>query len=148
MKIFTKVRKIIMKFFFTIPSSSSSATRRRCKLADSCSDGEAPNISCSNSYYSHSHYSEAISDCIDFFNKSSINNNNNVSPWLWRPDCSWSKLSLRLVKLKRRDVIVFFYFFVFVILDKLGCFLLVLVYQVKHEFYVLNSFIIYLLNMA
>ncbi|KAF3596036.1 hypothetical protein DY000_02023931 [Brassica cretica] len=38
MKIFTKFRKIIMKFIFTIPSSSSSATRRRCKLADSCSD--------------------------------------------------------------------------------------------------------------
>lgn len=82
MKIFTKFRKILMKFIFTIPSSSSSAIRRRCKLADSCSDGETPKISCSNSYYSsHSHYSEAISDCVDFFNKSSINNNNNnVSP--------------------------------------------------------------------
>ncbi|CAH8390981.1 unnamed protein product [Eruca vesicaria subsp. sativa] len=81
MKIFSKFRKIFMKIIFTLPSSSSSATRRRRNPADSCSGVErleTPKISCSNSYYSsHSHYSEAISDCIDFFNKSSINNNNN-----------------------------------------------------------------------
>ncbi|KAL0699733.1 hypothetical protein Bca4012_055855 [Brassica carinata] len=77
MKIFTKFRKILMKIIFTLPSASSSASRRRHKTAYSCSGGErleTPKISCSNSYYSHSHYSEAISDCIDFFNKSWINN--------------------------------------------------------------------------
>ncbi|CAH2036766.1 unnamed protein product [Thlaspi arvense] len=78
MKLFTKFRKILTKIIFTLPSSSSSAIVRRHKTADSINGGErveTPKISCSNSYYSsHSHYSEAISDCIDFFNKSSINN--------------------------------------------------------------------------
>ncbi|XP_013741501.2 uncharacterized protein LOC106444592 [Brassica napus] len=78
MKLFSKFRKILMKIIFIVPSSSSSATVRRHKTTDSRSGGErleTPKISCSNSYYSsHSHYSEAISDCIDFFNKSSTDN--------------------------------------------------------------------------
>ncbi|CAH8357237.1 unnamed protein product [Eruca vesicaria subsp. sativa] len=78
MKLFSKFRKILMKILFIVPSSSSSATVRRHKTADSRSGSErleTPKISCSNSYYSsQSHYSEAISDCIDFFNKSSVNN--------------------------------------------------------------------------
>ncbi|KAF8112421.1 hypothetical protein N665_0064s0053 [Sinapis alba] len=79
MKLFSKFRKILMKIIFIVPSSSSSsATVRRHKTTDSRSGGErleTPKISCSNSYYSsQSHYSEAISDCIDFFNKSSVNN--------------------------------------------------------------------------
>ncbi|KAJ4879538.1 hypothetical protein Rs2_36592 [Raphanus sativus] len=78
MKLFSKFRKILMKIIFIVPSSSSSATVRRHKTTtDSRSGGErleTPKISCSNSYYSsQSHYSEAISDCIDFFNKSSVN---------------------------------------------------------------------------
>ncbi|EFH66620.1 hypothetical protein ARALYDRAFT_472221 [Arabidopsis lyrata subsp. lyrata] len=72
MKLFSKFRKIFMRIIFTFPSSS--ATVRPHKTADSgngCERLETPKISCSNSYYSsHSHYSEAISDCIDFFNKS------------------------------------------------------------------------------
>ncbi|KAL1199231.1 hypothetical protein V5N11_005223 [Cardamine amara subsp. amara] len=76
MKLFTKFRKILMKIVFTLPSSST--TIRRKKTADSgngCERLETPKISCSNSYYSsHSHYTEAISDCIDFINKSSVNN--------------------------------------------------------------------------
>ncbi|KAG2319672.1 hypothetical protein Bca4012_054087 [Brassica carinata] len=81
MKLFSKFRKILMKIIFIVPSSSSSATVRRHHktTTDSRSGGErleTPKISCSNSYYSsQSHYSEAISDCIDFFNKSSVNNN-------------------------------------------------------------------------
>lgn len=79
MKLFTKFRKILMKLIFTLPSSSSSATVRRHKNAvhsgDGCERLETPKISCSNSYYSsHSHYTEAISDCIDFFNRTSIDN--------------------------------------------------------------------------
>ncbi|KAJ0247763.1 Uncharacterized protein HA466_0161780 [Hirschfeldia incana] len=79
MKLFSKFRKILMKIIFIVPSSSSSATVRRHKTTtDSRSGGErleTPKISCSNSYYSsQSHYSEAISDCIDFFNKSSVSN--------------------------------------------------------------------------
>lgn len=74
MKLFSKFRKMFMRIVFTLPSSSS-ATVRPHKTADSSNNGcerlETPKISCSNSYYSsHSHYSEAISDCIDFFNKS------------------------------------------------------------------------------
>ncbi|ESQ34800.1 hypothetical protein EUTSA_v10009918mg [Eutrema salsugineum] len=84
MKFFTKFRKILMKIIFTLPSSSSSATVRRHKTANSINGGErleTPKISCSNSYYSsHSHYSEAISDCIDFFNKSSINKMSHQEP--------------------------------------------------------------------
>lgn len=78
MKLFTKFRKILMKLIHTLPSSSASATVRRHKTTNSsngCERLETPKISCSNSYYSsHSHYSEAVSDCIDFFNKSSIEN--------------------------------------------------------------------------
>jgi len=73
MKLFSKFRKIFMKIIFALPSSSS-ATVRPHKTADfgnGCDRLETPKISCSNSYYSsQSHYSEAISDCIDFFNKS------------------------------------------------------------------------------
>ncbi|VVA95386.1 unnamed protein product [Arabis nemorensis] len=54
----------------TLPSSS-----RRKKNTVRSGDGERfepPKISCSSSYYSsHVHYSEAIADCIEFFNKSS-----------------------------------------------------------------------------
>ncbi|EOA39388.1 hypothetical protein CARUB_v10012472mg [Capsella rubella] len=71
MKLFSKFRKILTRILFTLPSSS--ATVRPHKTADSgngCERLETPKISCSNSYYSsHSHYSEAISDCIDFFNE-------------------------------------------------------------------------------
>ncbi|KAL1200242.1 hypothetical protein V5N11_013855 [Cardamine amara subsp. amara] len=71
MKLFHKLRKILMKIIdLTLPSSS-----RRQKNPAGSRDGERfepPKISCSSSYYSsHVHYSEAIADCIEFFNKSS-----------------------------------------------------------------------------
>ncbi|CAA7031728.1 unnamed protein product [Microthlaspi erraticum] len=74
MKLFTKFRKILTKLIFTFPSSSATVRRRKtANSSNGCERLETPKISCSNSYYSsHSHYSEAISDCIDFFNKSSI----------------------------------------------------------------------------
>ncbi|CAL9240790.1 unnamed protein product [Arabidopsis halleri] len=71
MKLFHGLRKIFMRLIdLTLPSSS-----RRQKNSVRSYDGERyepPKISCSSSYYSsHVHYSEAIADCIEFFNKSS-----------------------------------------------------------------------------
>lgn len=76
MKLFTKFRKILMKIVFNLPSSSATLSREKpADFGNGCERLETPKISCSNSYYSsQSHYTEAISDCIDFFNKSSINN--------------------------------------------------------------------------
>ncbi|KAF2594225.1 hypothetical protein F2Q70_00044529 [Brassica cretica] len=68
MKVFHKFRKIFMRLIdLTLPSSS-----RRKKNGCEGERSEPPKISCSSSYYSsHVHYSEAIADCIEFFNKSS-----------------------------------------------------------------------------
>lgn len=79
MKIFNRFRKIIMRLLFSIPSSpspsspSSSATQQgmTAKKRNSCDRFEPPKTSCSSYYSSHSHYNEAIADCIEFFNKSS-----------------------------------------------------------------------------
>ncbi|XP_013729650.2 uncharacterized protein BNAC06G22260D [Brassica napus] len=68
MKVFHKFRKIFMRLIdLTIPSSS-----RRKKNGCEGERSEPPKISCSSSYYSsHVPFSEAIADCIEFFNKSS-----------------------------------------------------------------------------
>ncbi|KAK1362308.1 hypothetical protein POM88_046782 [Heracleum sosnowskyi] len=78
MKIFNRFRRILMGFVFPFPSSTSHRSSRRtaCESSfprrSSCDRSEAPKTSCSSSYYSsNSHYDEAISDCIEFFNKSS-----------------------------------------------------------------------------
>ncbi|KAM7258089.1 hypothetical protein ACFE04_013830 [Oxalis oulophora] len=73
MKIFNRFRKLFMRFMFSIPSSSSSSSSRHRNDNYNCERyDDAPKTSCSSSYYSsHSHYDEAISDCIEFFNKSS-----------------------------------------------------------------------------
>lgn len=79
MKILNRFRKIIMKLLFSIPSSSattqhgmsSSTPCRKRNSSTSCDRFEPPKTSCSSYYSSHSHYNEAISDCIEFFNKSS-----------------------------------------------------------------------------
>ncbi|KAJ0913438.1 hypothetical protein HanRHA438_Chr06g0285571 [Helianthus annuus] len=76
MKVFNRFRRILMKFVFAMPSSKvkskscgglSGLGRRSCDRPD------PPRTSYnSSSYYSSStHYDEAISDCIEFFNKSS-----------------------------------------------------------------------------
>lgn len=72
MKLLERFRKIIMRFIFPrgLPTSGGSSEavprRRSCDWAS-----EPPKTSCSSYYYSKSHYNEAISDCIEFFNKSS-----------------------------------------------------------------------------
>ncbi|KAL8135677.1 hypothetical protein AgCh_010344 [Apium graveolens] len=78
MKIFNRFRRILMGFVFPFPSSRSRRSSRRtaCESSfprrSSCDRSEPPKTSCSSSYYSsNSHYDEAISDCIEFFNKSS-----------------------------------------------------------------------------
>ncbi|KAF4358345.1 hypothetical protein CsatB_008846 [Cannabis sativa] len=48
-------------------SSTSSATPRNGDVRSF----DPPKTSCSSYYSSHSHYNEAIADCIEFFNKSS-----------------------------------------------------------------------------
>ncbi|XP_021721244.1 uncharacterized protein LOC110688789 [Chenopodium quinoa] len=75
MKMFNRFRKVFMRLMFSFPSktgvargSSEGFVSRR----QSCDRPEPPKTSCSSSYYSpNSHYSEAIADCIEFFNKSS-----------------------------------------------------------------------------
>ncbi|XP_020411032.1 uncharacterized protein LOC18793073 [Prunus persica] len=82
MKLFNRFRKIIMRLLFSIPSrsatasssSSSGATSSTPRQRNSTSCDrffEPPKTSCSSYYSSHSHYNEAIADCIEFFNKSS-----------------------------------------------------------------------------
>lgn len=68
MRLLDRFRKIIMHFIFSLPSRRHSAPRQRAR-------GEhldPPKTLCSS--YHHmpsSHYTEAIADCIEFFNKSS-----------------------------------------------------------------------------
>ncbi|KAL4282849.1 hypothetical protein GQ457_16G013170 [Hibiscus cannabinus] len=62
MKLFTRFRKILMRLIF---SGTSTTTKQK-----KCDRFEPPKTSCSSYYSSHSHYTEAIADCIEFFNKS------------------------------------------------------------------------------
>ncbi|KAI3796977.1 hypothetical protein L1987_39664 [Smallanthus sonchifolius] len=83
MKIFNRFRRIFMRIMFSIQSSKgtsssgggSSGIRRR-----SCDRPDPPRASCNSSYYtSNTHYNEAISDCIEFFNKSSSSSSSSFS---------------------------------------------------------------------
>ncbi|XP_021902526.1 uncharacterized protein LOC110818075 [Carica papaya] len=74
MKLFNRFRKIVTRLIFSFPSShhhntssSSSSGKTRQK---NCDRFDLPKTSCSSYYSSHSHYDEAIADCIEFFNKS------------------------------------------------------------------------------
>lgn len=75
MKLFNRFRKILMRLLFSLPSSgssSSAATSGSSASRQKSNDRfEPPKTSCSSYYSSHSHYNEAIADCIEFFNKSS-----------------------------------------------------------------------------
>ncbi|KAK8643027.1 hypothetical protein V6N13_012344 [Hibiscus sabdariffa] len=67
MKLFHRFRKFLIRFLFSsLPSSSTGSSKQ-----NNSDRFDPPKISCSSYYSSHSHYSEAIADCIDFFNKSS-----------------------------------------------------------------------------
>ncbi|XP_065880454.1 uncharacterized protein [Euphorbia lathyris] len=70
MKLFNRFRKILMRILFSFPSNSKSSERGGSKQ-HSCERYDPPKTSCSSYYSSQSHYSEAIADCIEFFNKSS-----------------------------------------------------------------------------
>lgn len=75
MKLFHRFRKVLMRLVFSVPSSSSSSRRSTSSSSDSARHRnserfEPPKTSCSSYYSSYSHYNEAISDCIEFFNKS------------------------------------------------------------------------------
>ncbi|EXC00978.1 hypothetical protein L484_016044 [Morus notabilis] len=72
MKLFNRFRKLLMRFIFSLPSRrSSSATQGMTPRHRNSDRFEPPKTSCSSYYSSHSHYNEAIADCIEFFNKSS-----------------------------------------------------------------------------
>lgn len=67
MRLFDRFRKMIMRLVLSLPSRRPSGPNQRT--------GERfdpPKTSCSSYHYSpNSHYTEAIADCIEFFNKSS-----------------------------------------------------------------------------
>lgn len=82
MKLFNRFRKIVTRLIFSFPSShhhntssSSSSGKTRQK---NCDRFDLPKTSCSSYYSSHSHYDEAIADCIEFFNKSAQDGNINI----------------------------------------------------------------------
>ncbi|KAL2499352.1 Uncharacterized protein Adt_24902 [Abeliophyllum distichum] len=70
MRFFDRFRKMLMKFIFSAGSRAAPEAVHRRRSCDHRPD--PPKTSCSSTYYSsNSHYNEAISDCIEFFNKSS-----------------------------------------------------------------------------
>ena len=69
MKIFNRFRKLLMRLIFSLPSSTRSSSASA--MQRNSDRFEPPKTSCSSYYSSHSHYNEAIADCIEFFNKSS-----------------------------------------------------------------------------
>ncbi|XVF73900.1 hypothetical protein PTKIN_Ptkin13bG0017800 [Pterospermum kingtungense] len=72
MKLFNRFRKILMRLSFSLPSAGSSgSSSSMATKQNNCDRIDPPKTSCSSYYSSHSHYSEAIADCIEFFNKSS-----------------------------------------------------------------------------
>ncbi|KAL7155443.1 hypothetical protein ABFS83_03G075600 [Erythranthe nasuta] len=81
MRLLDRFRKIIMRFIFPggLPTRGRGSPGRQpaAPRRSSCDRAavDTPKTSCSSSSYnyysSNSHYSEAIADCIEFFNKSS-----------------------------------------------------------------------------
>ncbi|KAK9113236.1 hypothetical protein Scep_020755 [Stephania cephalantha] len=58
-----------MRFVFSLPTSKSSSVSRYKRHGE---QPDPPKTSCSSYHYSpNSHYTEAIADCIEFFNRSS-----------------------------------------------------------------------------
>ncbi|GMI76528.1 hypothetical protein like AT1G75717 [Hibiscus trionum] len=73
MKLFYRFRKFLMRLLFpSLPSGGSSVKSSSVGSNQNNNDRfEPPKVSCSSYYSSHSHYTEATADCIEFFNKSS-----------------------------------------------------------------------------
>lgn len=76
MKILNRFRRLFMRFMFSIPPSKSATSSSGTSVGlrrQSFDRSDPPRSSCNSSYYysSNTHYNEAISDCIEFFNKSS-----------------------------------------------------------------------------
>ncbi|XWS25901.1 hypothetical protein CRYUN_Cryun27aG0107200 [Craigia yunnanensis] len=71
MKLFNRFRKILTRLLFSIPSGGSSGTSSMATKQKNSDRFDPPKTSCSSYYSSQSHYTEAIADCIEFFNKSS-----------------------------------------------------------------------------
>ncbi|XVE56156.1 hypothetical protein DITRI_Ditri03aG0214900 [Diplodiscus trichospermus] len=71
MKLFNRFRKFLMRLLFSLPSGGSSSTSSMATKQNNCDRFDPPKTSCSSYYSSHSHFTEAIADCIEFFNKSS-----------------------------------------------------------------------------
>jgi len=69
MKIFHRLRKVLMRFVFSSSHHRSSTDSSRHRNSERF---EPPKTSCSSYYSSYSHYNEAISDCIEFFNKEGV----------------------------------------------------------------------------
>jgi hypothetical protein len=81
MKFFNRFRKILTRLVFSGSTTSNMASKQR-----SCERFDPPRTSCSSYYSSHTHYSEAIADCIEFFNKSSqegILDGRKSDVWVW-----------------------------------------------------------------
>ncbi|GMI90679.1 hypothetical protein like AT1G75717 [Hibiscus trionum] len=70
MKLFHRFRKFLMRFLFS-PLPSGGCSGKSSSKQNNSDVFDPPKISCSSYYSSHSHYTEAIADCIEFFNKSS-----------------------------------------------------------------------------
>ncbi|KAA0065168.1 hypothetical protein E6C27_scaffold82G005050 [Cucumis melo var. makuwa] len=75
-RIMSRIRRVLMRFIFYLPSRGSSAAAAAAGPFTALKQKnlekfEPPKTSCSSSYSSYSHYNEAIADCIEFFNKSS-----------------------------------------------------------------------------
>lgn len=72
MKLFHRFRKVLMRFVFSGNSHHSSSTKDHSSRHKNSERFEPPKTSCSSYYSSYSHYNEAISDCIEFFNKEGV----------------------------------------------------------------------------
>ncbi|KAI3986007.1 hypothetical protein MKX01_039089 [Papaver californicum] len=74
MKLFDRFRKIVMRFIFSSSTKNINNRHQKHGVDHHQRPDEPPKTSCSGSYHyspnSH-HYTEAIADCIEFFNRSS-----------------------------------------------------------------------------
>ncbi|XP_022857995.1 uncharacterized protein LOC111378935 [Olea europaea var. sylvestris] len=99
MKIFDRLRKILMRVIFSLRSSRGSGGVPVAVMRRSCDRPDPPKTSCSSYYSSSSHYNEAIADCIEFFNKSSqdgvLFSERKSDVMIRRQDCSFKTKLIR-----------------------------------------------------